>query len=96
MHKIANLLTTEAKGTTKNKLLVLAAKPAPTRKKLLLKMAGVPRRMPTKYHNKHGRQFFLTLKGKYVILTADGKTLYGRKATDPNAPRAIRPKRIPN
>ena len=95
MKKIANLLITEAKGSTKNKLLALAAKPTPTKKQLLLKMAGVPKRMPTKYRNKKGRQFFLTLKGAYVIRTVDGKTLYGRKATDPTAPMAIRPKRIP-
>ena len=95
MPTIKNLLLMEAKGSTRNKLMAMAAKPAPTKRQQLLKMAGVPKRMPTKYRNKKGRQFFLTLKGKYVIRTADGKTLYGRKATDPNAPRAIRPKRIP-
>jgi hypothetical protein len=72
--KIANLLMTEAKGSTKNKLLALAANPAPTKKQLLMKMAGVPKRMPTKYYNKKGRQFFLTLKGTYVIRAANGKT----------------------
>lgn len=91
--KIANLLVIEAKGSTKNKLLALAAKPAPTKKQLLMKMAGVPKRMPTKYRNAQGRQFFLTLKGAYVIRTANGKTLYGRKSTDPTAPKAIRPKK---
>lgn len=86
----------EAKGlATKQKLLAMAATPAPTKKQLLLKMAGVPKRLPTKYHNRQGRRFFLTLKGAYVIRTANGKTLYGRKATDPTAPKAIRPKRIP-
>ena len=83
----------EAKGSTKNKLLALAAKPAPTKKQLLMKIAGVPKRMPTKYHNKKGRQFFLTLSGKYVI-RQNGKTFYGRKSTDRTAPMAIRPKRI--
>ena len=83
----------EAKGSTKNKLLALAAKPAPTRRQLLMKMAGPAKRMPTKYRNQKGRQFFLTLKGAYVIRTANGKTLYGRKSTDPNAPKAIRPKK---
>jgi len=93
--KIKNLLLAEARGrTTKNKLLALAAKPVPTKRQLLMKMAGVPKRMPTKYQNKKGRQFYLTLKGKYVIRTADGRSLYGRKSTDPNAPKAIRPKRI--
>ena len=95
MAKIKNLLLAEAKGLkTKNKLLALAAKPVPTKRQLLMKMAGVPKRMPTKYHNKKGRQFYLTLRGAYVIRTADGRSLYGRKATDPNAPKAIRPKRI--
>lgn len=94
MTKLKNLLMIEAKGSTKNKLLALAAKPVPTKKQLLMKMAGVPKRMPTKYHNKKGRQFFLTLRGKYVI-RQNGKSLYGRKSTDPNAPLAIRPKTIP-
>lgn len=91
MPKIVNLLMIEAKGSTKNKLLALAAKPPPTKKQL----AGVPKRMPTKYHNKKGRQFFLTLKGKYVV-RHNGKSLYGLKAAGPNAmtaPKAIRPKR---
>jgi len=95
MPKIANLLMIEAKGSTKNKLLALAAKPPPTKKQLLMKMVGVPKRMPTKYHNKKGRQFFLTLKGKYVV-RHNGKSLYGLKAAGPNAmtaPKAIRPKR---
>jgi len=94
MTKLKNLLMIEAKGSTKNKLLALAAKPVPTKKQLLMKMAGVPKRMPTKYRNKKGRQFFLTLRGKYVI-RQNGKSLYGRKSTDPNAPLAIRPKTIP-
>ena len=93
--KFKNLLLAEAKGSTKNKLLSLAAKPTPTKKQLLMKMAGVPKRVPTKYRNKQGRQFFLTLKGTYVIRAANGKTLYGRKCTDPSAPKAIRPKIIP-
>jgi hypothetical protein len=95
MPKIANLVMMEAKGPIKNKLLALAAKPAPTRKQLLVKMAGVPKRMPTKYYNKKGRQFFLTLKGKYVV-RHNGKSLYGLKAAGPDAmtaPKAIRPKR---
>ena len=88
-----NLILAEGKGVkTRNRLMQLAAKPAPTKRQLLMKLAGVPKRMPTKYHNKKGRQFFLTLKGKYVV-RRDGKSLYGRKATDPSAPLAIRPKR---
>jgi hypothetical protein len=66
----------------------------PTRRQTLLKKMGVPKRMPTPFYNKKGRQFFLTLKGKYVIRTANGKSLYGRKATDPRAPHAIRPKKV--
>jgi hypothetical protein len=66
----------------------------PTRRQALLKRVGVAKRLPVPFHNKKGRQFYLTLKGKYVIRTANGKTLYGRKATDPRAPIAIRPKRI--
>lgn len=70
--------------------MAIVANPAPTRAQLIAKMSGVPKRMPTKYYNKKGRQFFLTLKGKYV-LRQNGKTIYGRKSTDPSAPKAIRP-----
>jgi hypothetical protein len=66
----------------------------PTRRQALLKKLGPAKRLPTQFYNKKGRQFFLTLKGKYV-LRQNGKSLYGRKATDPRAPLAIRPKRIP-
>lgn len=79
-------------GKTRNRLLAIAAKAAPTRRQLLMKRVGVPKRMPTKYHNKKGRQFFLTLKGTYVV-RHNGKSLYGLKATDSRAPLAIRPKR---
>jgi hypothetical protein len=65
----------------------------PTRRQALLKKMGVAKRIPTHFYNKKGRQFFLTLKGAYVIRTSDGKTLYGRKCTDPNAPKVIRPKK---
>ncbi len=71
-----------------------AASLPPSRRQALLKRIGVPKRIPVPFHNKKGRQFYLTLKGKYVIRTANGKSLYGRKATDPRAPLAIRPKRI--
>lgn len=66
----------------------------PTRRQALLKRVGVAKRLPVPFHNKKGRQFYLTLKGKYVLRTANGKSLYGRKATDPRAPLVIRPKRI--
>jgi hypothetical protein len=63
----------------------------PTRREALMKKTGVASRLPTPYYNKKGRQFFLTLKGVYVI-RQNGKSLYGRKATSPSAPKAIRPK----
>lgn len=65
----------------------------PTRRQLLLKKTGLAKRLPTQFYNKKGRQFFLTMKGKFVV-RHNGKSLYGRKATDPRAPLAIRPKRI--
>jgi hypothetical protein len=65
----------------------------PTRRQTLLKRMGVAKRLPTQFYNKKGRQFFLTLKGKYVV-RHNGKSLYGRKCTNPVAPLAIRPKRI--
>lgn len=65
----------------------------PTRRQALLKKMGPAKRLPTQFYNKKGRQFFLTMKGKYVV-RQNGKSLYGRKATDTRAPLAIRPKRI--
>lgn len=67
--------------------------PVMTRREALLKKVGVASRIPTPYYNKKGRQFFLTLKGVYVI-RQNGKSLYGRKATSPSAPKAIRTKKI--
>jgi hypothetical protein len=67
-------------------------KPKMTRRQALLKRTGVSKRMPVPYYNRKGRQFHLTLKGKYVI-RANGKSLYGRKSTNPRAPPPIRPKR---
>jgi hypothetical protein len=64
----------------------------PTRRQALLKKMGSVTRLPTQFYNKKGRQFFLTLKGKYV-LRQDGKSLYGRKTTDPRAPMVIRAKK---
>jgi len=66
----------------------------PTRRQALLKKMGVAKRIPVPFYNKKGRQFFLTMKGKYVV-RHNGKSLYGLKATNPMAPKAIRPKRIP-
>jgi len=93
MVRRANLLVAQTSGAkTRNRLLALAGRPEPTRRQLLMKRTGVPKRMPTKYHNKKGRQFFLTIKGTYV-LRQNGKSLYGRKSTDTSAPLAIRSKR---
>jgi hypothetical protein len=79
---------------TRRQALVNRTKaPEPTRREALLKKVGVASRIPTPYYNKKGRQFFLTLKGVYVI-RQNGKSLYGRKATSPSAPKAIRPKKI--
>ena len=89
MVRRANLLL----GGTRARLFNIATKAVPTRRQLLMKRVGVPKRMPTKYHNKKGRQFFLTLKGVYVV-RHNGTSLYGLKATDTSAPLAIRPKRI--
>ena len=74
-------------------LMKQAATLPPSRRAALLKRIGVPKRMPVPFHNKKGRQFYLTLRGKYVLRTTQGKSLYGRKSTDPRAPLAIRPKR---
>lgn len=68
--------------------------PVMTRRMALLKKLGPAKRLPTQFYNKKGRQFFLTLRGKYVLVHPDGTLLYGRKATNPRAPFAIRPKRI--
>jgi hypothetical protein len=54
---------------------------------------GIAKRIPVPFYNKKGRQFFLTMKGKYVV-RQNGKSLYGLKATNTRAPMAIRPKRI--
>ena len=81
----ASLLLVAAKGR-----LGSLNKP-PSRRNALLKLAGPSKRIPTNYYNRQGRQFFLTATGKYVIRTSNGKTLYGRKSTNPRAPLAIRP-----
>jgi hypothetical protein len=85
----------EALLTRRTALLNLGAAPVMTRRMALLKKLGPAKRLPTQFYNKKGRRFFLTLKGKYVLVrSTDGTLLYGRKATNPRAPLAIRPKRI--
>lgn len=78
-----------------------AAVPAGLRGRALLRMVGVAPRIPVPYYNKKGRQFFLTLKGKYVV-RVNGKSVYGIKAhrnargvikNAMSVPVQIRPKR---
>lgn len=90
MVRRANLLL----GTRRLALLNIGRTVPPTRREALLKKMGVAKRIPTQFYNKKGRQFFLTLKGKYV-LRQNGKSLYGRKTTTLTSPPSIRPKRIP-
>jgi hypothetical protein len=81
-------------GHRRQALLNHGRSAVPTRRQALLKKMGVAKRIPTPFYNKKGRQFFLTMKGKYVVVRQNGKSLYGLKATNPRAPFAIRPKRI--
>jgi hypothetical protein len=79
------------------------ASPPKARGRALLKMVGVAKRIPVPYYNRQGRQFFLTLKGQYVV-RANGKYVYGVKAYRNShgviknlgrVPAKIRPKRVP-
>jgi len=95
MAKRGNLLLRQTAPVARRQaLLNLGRTMGPTRRQALLKKVGVAKRIPVPFYNKKGRQFFLTMKGKYV-LRQNGKSLYGLKATDLRAPKAIRPKRIP-
>jgi hypothetical protein len=89
MVKRGNLLL----GHRRMALLNLGRTAPPTRRQALMKKTGLAKRIPTQFYNKKGRQFFLTMKGKYVV-RQNGKSLYGLKATDPRAPLAIRPKKV--
>ena len=89
MVKRGNLLL----GPRRLALLNQGRTTAPTRRQALLKKMGIAKRIPVPFYNKKGRQFFLTMKGKYVV-RQNGKSLYGLKATNTRAPMAIRPKRI--
>lgn len=86
------LLRQKAPVARRMALLNLGRAVPPTRRQALLKKMGIAKRIPTQFYNKKGRQFFLTMKGKYVV-RQNGKSLYGLKATDPRAPLAIRSKR---
>ena len=79
-------------GHRRMALMNLGRTAPPTRRQALLKKMGVAKRIPVPFYNKKGRQFFLTMKGKYVV-RQNGKSLYGLKATNPRAPMAIRPKK---
>jgi hypothetical protein len=66
-------------------------------------MVGLAKRIPVPYYNRQGRQFFLTLKGQYVV-HSNGKYVYGVKAyRNPHGviknlsrvPAKIRPRRVP-
>ena len=91
--KRGNLLLRQS-GPVARRLALLnqSATTLPTRRQLLLRKMGVAKRVPVPFYNKKGRQFFLTMKGVYVV-RQNGKSLYGLKATNPRAPSAIRPKR---
>lgn len=95
MVKRGNLLLRQTAPVARRQaLLNLGRTVGPTRRQALLKKMGPATRLPTQFYNKKGRQFFLTMKGKYVV-RQNGKSLYGRKATSRAAPPSIRPKRIP-
>jgi len=91
--KRGNLLLRQS-GPVPRRLALLnqSAITVPTRRLALLKKLGVAKRIPVPFYNKKGRQFFLTMKGKYVV-RHNGKSLYGLKATNPRAPSVIRPKK---
>ena len=93
MVKRGNLLLRQS-GPVARRLALLnqSATTVPTRRQLLLRKMGVAKRIPVPFYNKKGRQFFLTMKGTYVV-RQNGKSLYGRKATNPRAPSVIRPKK---
>lgn len=93
MKRASALLRQTAPLARRLALLNQGAVPVATRRQALLKKMGIAKRIPVPFYNKKGRQFFLTMKGKYVV-RHQGKSLYGLKATDPRAPKAIRPKRI--
>jgi hypothetical protein len=96
MVKRGNLLLRQTAPVVRRRALLNELEIAPpSRRQALLKKMGVSKRIPTQFYNKKGRQFFLTMKGKYVVLRQNGKSLYGRKATSRAAPPSIRPKRIP-
>ena len=95
--KRLDLLRGVARGQTRREALLL--KRGPTRRAALLEQT---RLQPTRFQNRAGRHFFLTLKGTYVVLKY-GRRVYGRKArfmdgaritNASRVPARIRPKRV--
>lgn len=94
--KRGNLLIGGGAGPTRRTLLTIRG---PTRRQTLLQQAKI---QPTRFQNHKGRDFYVTLKGTYVVLK-NGKRVYGHKAKTMNGrpvanrsvfPTPIRPKRI--
>jgi len=97
--KRSDLLLGMGAGPTRRTLLRVEAAPGPSRRKALFQQAKV---QPTRFQNHKGRDFYLTLKGSYVVLKY-GRRVYGRKARFMNGrpitnrslvPSRIRPKRV--
>ena len=85
------------RGRTRREALLM--KKGPSRRVALLEQT---RLHPTRFQNRAGRHFFVTLKGTYVVLEY-GRRVYGRKArfmdgrriaNASRVPARIRPKRI--
>ena len=85
------------RGQTRREALLL--KKGPSRRMALLEQT---RLQPTRFQNRAGRHFFVTLKGSYVVLEY-GRRVYGRKArfidgrrlsNTSRVPLRIRPKRV--
>jgi hypothetical protein len=97
--KRSDLLLGMGAGPTRRTLLLTGAAPGPSRRKALLQQAKI---QPTRFQNHKGRDFYLTLRGSYVILKY-GRRIYGRKARFMDGERLknrsvvpvrIRPKRV--
>jgi hypothetical protein len=85
------------RGQTRREALLM--KKGPSRRVALLEQT---RLQPTRFQNRAGRHFFVTLKGSYVVLEY-GRRVYGRKArfmdgrriaNASRVPLRIRPKRV--
>ena len=103
MKRYQALLRQTAPKARRAALLNEAGRAAPTRRQMLMKRAGVAKRLPIPYYNRKGRQFYLTLRGAHVI-RSEGRSFYGVKAYKnahgviknlSRVPVKIRPKRVP-